>query len=346
LPVLNANSKSVVRPADFDGDGDIDLFVGGRVIPGQYPVTPESYLLVNDGKGKFTTAKISFSKIGMVTDAQWIDLNKDGRKDLVICGEFMPITVLINTPDGFKDKTSDYFDAPQNGFWFSIAFADVNGDGEIDLIAGNLGLNSQIHASPKEPAEMYALDVDNNGSIDPFFNFYVQGKSYPFVSRDELNEQIYPMRRKFSSYAAYSNATMADILSPADLAKAQKLTVNETKTMLYINQHGKFKPAALPMQAQFSVVSHILTADFDHDGSTDILLLGNHSDNRLKLGSIDANYGCLLKGDGKGGFKYVDQPSSGLSVIGDVKSAVETKINNVPYLLIGLSDGPLQFYKE
>jgi hypothetical protein len=346
LPVLHANSKSVVRPCDFDGDGDIDLFVGGRVIPGQYPVTPESYLLVNDGKGKFTTAKVPFNKIGMVTDAQWIDLNKDGRKDLVICGELMPITVLINASEGFKDKTSDYFDAPQSGFWFSLAFADVNGDGEPDLIAGNLGLNSQIHASAKEPAEMYAMDVDNNGSVDPFFNFYVQGKSYPFVSRDELNEQIYPMRRRFSSYAGYADATMAEILSPAELAKAQKLTANETKTMLYINQHGKFKAAELPVQAQFSVVSQVLTGDFDHDGSTDILLLGNHSDNRLKLGSIDANYGCLLKGDGKGGFKYVDQSASGLSIIGDVKSAVETKINNVPYLLIGLSDEPLQFYKE
>jgi len=346
LPTLNANSKSVVRPCDFDGDGDIDLFVGGRVIPGQYPVTPESYLLVNDGKAKFTKANIPFSKIGMVTDAQWIDLNKDGRKDLVICGEFMPITVLINTPEGFKDKTSDYFDSPQNGFWSSMAFADVNGDGEPDLIVGNLGLNSQLHASAKEPAEMYAADFDNNGSIDPFFNFYVQGKSYPFISRDELNEQIYPMRRKFSSYAAYADATMAEIFSPADLTKAQKLTVNETKTTLYINQHGKFKAAALPLQAQFSMVNQTLTGDFDHDGFTDILLLGNHSDNRLKLGSFDANYGCLLKGDGKGGFKYVDQTISGLSVIGDVKSAVETKINNVPYLIIGLSDGPLQFYKE
>jgi len=174
----------------------------------------------------------------------------------------------------------------------------------------------------------------------------VQGKSYPFISRDELNEQIYPMRRKFSSYADYADATMAEIFSPADLTKAQKLTVNETKTTLYINQHGKFKAAALPLQAQFSMVSQTLTGDFDHDGFTDILLLGNHSDNRLKLGSFDANYGCLLKGDGKGGFKYVDQTISGLSVIGDVKSAVETKINNVPYLIIGLSDGPLQFYKE
>ena len=346
LPVLNANSKSCVRPCDFDGDGDIDLFVGGRVIPGQYPVTPESYLLINDGKGKFIAAKIPFNKPGMVTDAKWIDLNKDGRKDLVICGEFMPITILINTPEGFKDKTADYFDTPQNGFWSAISFADVNGDGEPDLIAGNLGLNSQIHASEKEPAELYFADFDNNGSIDPFFNFYVQGKSYPFISRDELNEQIYPMRRKFSSYKAYADATMNDIFSPADLAKAQKLTVYETKTTLYLNQHGKFKAAELPIQAQFSVVSNILTGDFDHDGHTDIVLLGNHSDNRLKLGSFDANYGFFLKGDGKGGFQYVNQLISGLSVIGDVKSAVETKINNIPYLLIGLSDGALQFYKE
>ena len=346
LPVLNGSSKSCIKPCDFDGDGNIDLFVGGRVIPGQYPLAPESYLLVNDGKGKFTKADIPFSKAGMVTDAQWIDLNNDGRKDLVICGEFMPITVFINTPEGFKDKTSDYFEAPQKGFWFKMAFADVNGDGMPDLIAGNLGLNSQIHASEKEPAELYFADFDNNGSIDPFFNFYIQGKSYPFVSRDELNEQIYPMRRRFSSYKAYADATINEVFTPDELKKAGKLSVSEMKTTLFINHNGKFRAADLPIEAQFSAVSQILTGDFDHDGHTDILLLGNHSDNRLKLGSFDANYGCLLKGDGKGGFKYINQPLSGLSIIGDVKSAVEIKINNVPYLLIGLSDAPLQFYKE
>jgi hypothetical protein len=346
LPLLNANSKSCVKPCDFDGDGDIDLFIGGRVIPGGYPVSPQSYLLINDGKGKFTAAGIPFSKMGMVTDAQWIDLNNDGRKDLVICGEFMPITVLINTSEGFKDKTSDYFDSPQKGFWFKIAFADVNGDGKPDLIAGNLGLNTQIHASDKEPAELYFADFDNNGSVDPFFNFYIRGTSYPFVSRDELNEQMYSMRRKFNSYKAYADATMNDIFSAEDLGKAGKLTVNQTKTTLFINHNGKFTATDLPIEAQFSPVTQILSGDFDHDGHTDILLLGNHSDNRLKLGSFDANYGCLLKGDGKGGFKYANQSSSGLSVMGDVKSAIEVNINNTPYLLIGLSDGPLQFYKE
>jgi hypothetical protein len=346
LPVLNNCSKSCVRPCDFDGDGDIDLFVGGRVIPGQYPESPESYLLINDGKGKFTPAKVPFSKAGMVTDAQWIDLNNDGRKDLVICGEFMPISVYINTAAGFVDKTSDYFDGAQNGFWFNITFADVNGDGKPDLIAGNLGTNTQIHASAKEPAEMYFADFDNNGSIDPFLNFYIQGKSYPFAGRNELNEQIYAMRRKFTSYEAYADATMANIFSPEQLSGAEKISVNEVHTKLFINQGDKFVASELPVEAQFSTVNQVLTGDFDHDGYIDILLLGNHSDNRLKLGSIDANYGCLLKGDGKGHFTYVSQPVSGLSVKGDVKSAIETKINNFPYLIIGSSECPLQFYKQ
>ncbi|MBD1393375.1 VCBS repeat-containing protein [Mucilaginibacter glaciei] len=346
LPVVNASSKACVKPCDYDGDGDIDLFVGGRVIPGQYPLAPESYLLVNDGKGVFTKVAVPFSAIGMVTDAQWIDLNGDKRKDLVICGEFMPVTILINTIGGFKDQTADYFENPAKGFWYKITFADVNGDGKPDLIAGNMGSNTQMHITDKEPGEMYFADLDKNGSIDPFFNFYVQGKSYPFVSRDELNEQIYPMRRKFNSYKMYSDATVTDIFGAEELAKAAKLTVNDTKTTVYLNKNNKFIAADLPIQAQFAPVTQILISDFDHDGKTDLLLLGNKSDNRLKLGSMDANYGCLLKGDGKGGFSYQSQSISGLSVTGDIKSALEIKIGSINYLLIGTNDGPLQFYKQ
>jgi hypothetical protein len=346
LPVLNANSKACVKPNDFDGDGDIDLFVGGRVVPGKYPVAPESYLLVNDGKGRFTIANIPFAQVGMVTDAQWIDLNDDGHADLVLCGEFMPITVLINTKEGFIDKTQDYFASPLKGFWFKIHFADVNGDGKPDLIAGNLGQNSQLHASEKEPAELFYADFDSNGSIDPFFNFYLDGKSYPFVSRDEINEQIYPMRRRFTSYKAYADATLNEIFTPQELATATKLSINTTQTTLFINQNGKFKAVTLPIQAQFAPITQILTNDFDHDGKIDLLLLGNHADNRLKIGSMDANYGCLLKGDGKGGFTYTAQSASGLSITGDVKAALEIQINKTPYLLIGTTDGPLKFYKE
>lgn len=346
LPAVNASSKSCVRPCDFDNDGDIDLFIGGRVIPGQYPVAPKSYLLQNDGKGNFTAVNIPFVEEGMITDAQWIDLDKDGRKDLVLCGEMMPIKVYLNTKTGFVDQTEKYFDKPQSGFWFSLAFADVNGDGKEDLIAGNLGLNTQIRASEKQPAELYYADFDGNGSIDPFFNFYVQDKSFPLVSRDELNEQIYPMRKKFNSYKDYADANMKAIFTEDQLQKAGKLTAENLQTTCFLNQSGKFTATNLPLEADFSPVSQIITKDFNKDGKTDLLFLGNHSDNRLKLGSMDANYGCLLTGNGKGLFTYINQTNSGLSVIGDVKSAVEIKIKNVTYLVLGIANQPIQFYKE
>jgi len=346
LPSLTASSKSCVRPADVDNDGDLDIFVGGRVIPGRYPLAPPSYLLLNDGRGKFTAAEVPFAHAGMVTDAQWVDLNKDGRKDLVLCGEMMPLTVWANTLQGFTDQTSAYFTAPQAGFWFSLHVADVNADGQPDLIAGNLGLNSPLRATAQEPATLYYADFDNNGSIDPFLNFYVDGKSYPFVSRDELNEVIYPMRRRFTSYKAYADATMADIFPGDELAKASQLEATELRTTLYINNKGNFAPAELPVEAQFSVVSHITSGDYNHDGHPDLLLLGNHTDNRLKMGSLDANYGCLLQGDGKGHFRYVPQPAAGICVVGDVKSVGEITVNRQPYLVVGVSDGPVQFYKE
>ncbi len=346
LPDVSGSSKSCIRPHDYDGDGDVDIFVGGRVIPGKYPLTPDSYLLRNNGKMGFEVVESPFSKIGMVTDAQWADIDKDGRKDLIICGEFMPIRVFINTVDGFVEKSKDYFSEATNGFWFSIAVADINGDGEEDIIAGNLGLNSPFHVSEKEPAELYYADFDGNGSIDPFFNFYVQGKSFPFVSRDELNEQMYGMRKKFSSYKAYADVSIKEIFSVDDLAKSSLLSVNETKTTCFLNKGGKFQKIDLPLQAQFSVVTKILAKDFNNDGKVDILLLGNHSDNRLKIGSIDANYGCLLQGDGKGKFEYVNQPRSGFSVTGDVKSAEQLKLGQSNYLIIGIADGELVFYKE
>lgn len=346
LPDVSASAKSCVRPCDFDGDGDVDLFVGGRVIPGQYPVTPRSYLLVNDGKGHFSAVTTPFDHVGMVTDAQWIDLDGDGRKDLVICGEFMPVMVFINAPGGFVDKTADYFGNAEPGFWNTLTLADVDGDGREDLIAGNLGLNSCLKISDKEPAELYYADFDHNGSIDPFLNFYVQGVSYPFVSRDELNEQIFAMRRKFTSYKGYSNATMKDIFSPEELAQAQRLTATEARTVCWLNKGGHFVRTGLPVEAQFAPVCRIMAGDYDGDGKTDLLLLGNHSDNRLKMGAMDASYGCLLKGDGKGHFSYVTQPAAGLSVKGDVKAATEITIGDGKYMVIGVAEDSLQFYKE
>jgi hypothetical protein len=345
LPDLSACSKSCVRPCDYDGDGDVDLFVGGRVIPGQYPMCPTSYLLTNDGKGHFTVTPTPFDHIGMVTDAQWVDLDGDGRKDLILCGEFMPVMVFMNTPSGFVDKTAAYFGTPQPGFWNTLTLTDIDGDGKPDLIAGNLGLNSCIKVSPKEPAELYYADFDHNGSIDPFVNFYIQGVSYPFVSRDELNDQIYPMRKKFASYKDYANATMKDIFSPEEIARAGKWTATESRTTCWLNKGDHFSQVALPVEAQFAPVTRIVDGDFNGDGNTDLLLLGNHSDNRLKLGSMDANYGVLLEGDGRGGFRYIPQSASGLSVKGDVKSAQRVEIDGQKLLVIGVADGALLFYR-
>ena len=346
LPDLSASSKSCVRPCDYDNDGDIDLFVGGRVVPGKYPISPRSYLLVNNGKGQYSAISSPFDSIGMVTDAQWVDINKDGRKDLIVCGEFMPIMVFINTPNGFVDRTTEYFGNQEKGLWFSLQLVDVDGDGNLDIVAGNIGDNTQMHFSDKEPVELYYADFDQNGSIDPFLNFYVQGKSYPFVSRDELNDQIFAMRKKFHSYKDYADATMTDIFSKEELGKARKWVATEPNTICFLNQNGKFEKKILPIEAQFSVITKIIPGDFDHDGKMDLLLLGNHSDNRLKLGSIDANYGCLLKGDGHGNFVYLTQANAGLSVLGDVKSAMEIIIKNEKYLVIGIANEPLAFYKE
>lgn len=346
LPLLIASSKSCVRPCDYNNDGKIDLFIGGRIVPGQYPVAPQSYLLTNNGDGTFANTPAPFGTVGMVTDAQWADLDGDGRKDLVICGEFMPLTVYLNAKTGFVDKTADYFGKPQGGFWNSVTIADVDGDSKPDIIAGNLGANTQIHADSSQPAEMYYADFDNNGSIDPFLNFYVQGVSYPFVSRDELNDQIFPMRRRFRSYKAYCDATMKEVFTPDELAKATKLSVENVNTTCFLNRNGKFVAVELPIQAQFSSISQILSGDFNHDGKADLLLFGNHTDNRLKLGSFDANYGTLLTGDGKGGFNYQTQSASGLSVNGDIKSSTEITISGLKYLVLGVSGQPLQFYKE
>jgi len=161
-----------------------------------------------------------------------------------------------------------------------------------------------------------------------------------------LNDEIYPMRKKFTSYKAYADATMKDIFSPEELAKAQKLTATETRSMCFINEGGRLKAMPLPTQAQFSMVSQIITKDVNGDGNTDLLLFGNHSDNRLKLGSIDANYGCLLTGDGKGNFTYVPQPTAGLCVMGDVKSTGEITVGNKKYIIIGVNNEGLQFYSE
>ncbi len=321
------SSKGCVATADINNDGNLDLFVGGRVIPGRYPESPRSFILINDGKGKFTDETDAISSelphIGMVTDAQFADLNADHRKDLVVVGDWMPISIFINQNGKLENETSDYFDKKQNGWWNAVTVTDVNKDGIIDLVAGNMGTNTQFKVSEAEPAEMVYDDFDQNGSIDPLFTYYIQGKSYPNLTRDELLGQLSKFRSEFTSYKDYADATLHDFLSEKELKKANKLVANQMKTSLFLGtSKGKFEITPLPIQAQYAPVNAILVSDLNQDGHNDLLLFGNNNYFKLRLGKFDANYGTLLTGDGNGNYQYVNQVQSGLDVQGTVRSAI------------------------
>lgn len=346
LPKMRS-SKSCVRVADINGDGHPDLFVGGRVIPGRYPETPTSYVLINDGKGHFTdqTKQVSPSlqHIGMVTDAAWVDMNGDKKPDLVLVGEWMPVTVMINNNGKLVDNTGSYFDGPTNGWWNKILAGDFNHDGHPDLIIGNEGLNTQCKVSAAEPAEMYYKDFDDNGAVDPILCFYIQGKSYPYVTRDELLEQISVMRSRFPDYKSYADASLGDIFTTLEFQGAGHLKANNLSTSYYLSDAtGKLHATSLPLEVQSSPVFTITTLDYDHDGNKDLLLCGNINKARLRFGKSDANYGILLKGDAKGHFIYVPQLKSGFRLWGDVRSVLE--VNKT--LLFGVNQQGIKAYKE
>lgn len=345
LPLMHV-SKSCVRMADVNGDRFPDLFIGGRVISGQYPLTPQSYLLINDGKGHFTDATSSVAPflqhIGMVTDAAWLDLNNDNRPDLIVAGEWMPVSVFINSNGKLENQTKKYFDKDYSGWWNKIEVADLNKDGKDDLVISNFGLNAQCKASDEEPVEMYYKDFDANGIIEPVLCYYIQGKSYPFLSKDEAVSQISGLAKKYPTYKSYADATLQDIFSSEQLKDAGHLSANTLTTACFIRQpDGRFQRKALPQEAQFSPVFTITAIDYNRDGNEDLLLCGNINNTRLRFGNYDANYGILLKGDGNGNFSYIKQEQSGFQIRGDVRSVIH--INNT--LLFGVSQKGIEAYK-
>lgn len=254
----------------------------------------------------------------------------------------MPIQVWTTTGEQLKNVSDQYFDQTYSGWWNHLQIADLNGDQKPDILAGNIGTNTQFRASKTEPVELYFKDFDSNGSIDPILCYYIQGTSYPYVTRDELLSQLGGLRAKFPTYRSYANMTLAEVFDAEELTAAGHLSADHMATTLFLsNKQGKLEEGRLPQQVQFAPIYASTVGDFNGDGAIDLILAGNNRHAKLRLGQWDANYGALLLGDGTGTFTYVEQVRSGLQLKGDVRSII--RIND--RLLFGINEGRIQAYK-
>ncbi len=350
LPAGKYESTSCVRPADFDKDGDMDLFVGIRLQPFAYGVPVNGYLLENDGHGNFKNVTAQKApgliNIGMITDMQWADVNNDGYPDMVIVGDWMPVKIFINNHGYFTDESEKYGLKNTEGWWHTIVAKDLNGDGKIDFVLGNQGLNSFFRASIEKPVTMYVNDFDLNGTIDQIICTYNGDKSYPVVMKDELVKQIPSLALKYMKYSDYKNQTIEDIFPKEVLDRSIKLNAKMMESCVLINTgEGSFKIVPLPVEAQFSPVYAIIADDFDHDGNCDILIGGNQYRAKPQTGIYDASYGLLLKGSPDGTWHSVPALESGFFTKGEIRNFKILKVNSEKVLTVARNNDNLQFYK-
>jgi hypothetical protein len=347
---FTANNGSCARPCDFDGDGDMDLFVGSRSIPGIYGLPPNQLLLENDGQGHFkdvTDYRMKrMKKIGMVTDACWMDFDQDGDKDLILVGEWMKVCIFRNDKGNFTDVTDKAGLGETSGWWNCVRAADIDGDGDLDLIGGNLGLNSILKASVKEPVEMYLNDFDKNGSLDQVICSYQDGISYPVASLDELISQMPFLEKKFTSYSDFGGKTTKDIFGKKALNQSVLKSAVLFESCLFLNNgNGTFKIKKLPVITQVSPVRDILVRDFDLDGKMDLVLVGNEYSIRPSMGRYDASYGWCLLGDTSQGYKPLMPVISGLIIKGDARRIIPIDVSGKHYLVASVNDGNLQIFE-
>jgi len=352
LPKISASGSKVVA-GDYDSDGDLDLFVGGRIIPGKYPYPSESYILRNDG-GKDTALKYTnvtqqvapeLQKAGLVTSALWNDFDTDGKLDLILTGEWMPIRFFRNTGAFFVEETKDLGFSDKTGWWYSLQNLDLDADGDIDYLAGNLGLNYKYHASEKEPFEVYANDFDENGTTDIVLSYEKQGTKLPLRGRECSSQQVPAIKKRFETFESFANADLTDIYGQKMLEESLHYKANDFASHWIENKGaGKYQMNELPHQAQFSSINKFEIFDYNGDEYPDILMVGNLYDSEIETPRNDASIGLVLEGAKNGDLRVVVPQESGLFVKGEINDIVSIRIGKEGKraFLVGANDEKLK----
>jgi hypothetical protein len=348
LPKMHTPGTCVTA-ADFDGDGDLDLFVGGSAEPGYYPLPSRSYLLRNE-HGHFSditaTDGPGLERPGIVTAAQWADVDNDGSPDLVLVGEWMPVSVFKNKQGKLIEVTKDMGLAQTCGWWTSLNIHDLNGDGDLDFVVGNLGLNTKYRATEEKPMRIYAKDFDGNGSLDAILCRQIEGKEKPIHQRNELLAQIGGLGNKYPRYALYATASVQEMLGKEALADSYCKNCQFLQTACFIQKNGRFSVNTLPVLAQTAPINAILCTDFNSDSHPDLLLVGNSFSPNVLTGNYDAFKGLLLLGNGLGRFQPMDASRSGFFVDGVGKSLALLTLPSGKHMVVaGVNNGRLLTFK-
>lgn len=336
---------SCIKMADVDNDGDMDMFLGGRAVPGNYGLPPKSYLLINENGQWRDIATSAIAGVGMVTDATWADIDGDQDLDLIVVGDWADISV-------FKNEQGQFRITPpipnSNGWWKSIEAADLDQDGDMDFVVGNWGLNSKFKASPSRPISMYVNDFDENNKSEFIINWYapLDDKPYPFATKMDITQQLPHLRKQILKYESYANETYESLFTPAIRQGAIPYEANYLASAILWNNGGQFSLQALPIEAQVSPVFAIVTDDFNQDGNTDIWLGGNYYALKPQVGRQDASRGVLLAGKGNQRFEVIPPTTSGIVVKGEVRDADMLQVGDQKVLVVARNDESVLVFKQ